>query len=493
MINNDYIPDDDNRGMTEAMQEIVNQGKKVKVYGNEFDFGRLKQDRIIGVNGNQVKARVKYVVAGKDHFLRIWLKEPVEVYMHNKKIKTRRFNLNPDMSIRDLSVYVDGYQDDKETSFQNIYFSDFQNCYSLKDDLDDYEKDGSYGGEPLWIKNLNKYSFDLHNNEALDKIVDCKQNASLQIYDRIKQDLQHAEIKLLNELFKRDREQRDIHVYDVIFDKNAAYVCDKSEHCTYLYKKTEGENEYQNGKTLIQRQPHDGSIGSAVGSYLLNGGDFCFIVRPQKHQLIVVDKHCERVITNYNPFQERSFALGERMFLSRFAGKNPNRVNMVNEADFDKMLKKYFDKCVLEQKEKDRKTEQGLKKTVEILQNNEQAKKKSFFENFKQRDKEIIDNEGNIDDNDEEKHLSKVSNLKLNFNNLNTRNSRKMQSNSEDIPDSDDEDVNIPEKNTEFKFDKKYFPSKDIKFDKKNEKPKNESEDIKNLKDDNGNNKGKNK
>ena len=81
------------------------------------------------------------------------------------------------------------------------------------------------------------------------------------------------------------------------------------------------------------------------------------------------------------------------------------------------------------------------------------------------------------------RNLINEFNLAAKNNNLNTQNSGKIQSNSEDIADSDDEGVNIPEKNTEFKFDKKYFASNDIKFDKKNEKPKNETEDMKNLKD----------
>ena len=133
-------------------------------------------------------------------------------------------------------------------------------------------------------------------------------------------------------------------------------------------------------------------------------------------------------------------------------------------------------------------------KDREQLQNNEQAKKKSFFENFTQREKEIIYDKSNIYDSDDKTHPGEVNNLKLKFNDLTTKNSRKIQSNGEDITDSNDKGVSMPKKNTEFKFDEKYFPSKEIKFDKKNEKPKNESEDIKNLKDrGNENNKSTNK
>ena len=349
-IGNDYVPENDNKEMTETMRNIILNRKKVKVHGNEFDFSATQLDDyddsddqetsdivmrgdVMNVNGDKIYGNIS--VANNDIEIDRY-GTCMKINLGGKEFKTESVVLNPDFSVSSIQVKHDSV--DSKTPFLDIYLPMLVN-----------EKFGF-----CTIHGQNFYTFDKDKN-----INGANQQLSFEV-SRINDKFTEPKKMSLKEkmIFKLLREVADkikaeglaiFHLPSIIswltFKDN--YACVLIDKKLMIYEVNEEEQRYNLAKSITLKDS-----GTALTIFKNK-----VVALDCMKNMYVVDLNTKQLETCHHNNDDVSSEMFD--YLNRVDDKYQP---FCTREEFQKKLKKYFDKCVKKEREADIKKAFGTTK-----------------------------------------------------------------------------------------------------------------------------------
>ena len=343
---NSYVAEDNDKGMEETVLNIIKNGKKVKIHGNEFDFYGIhkdnnvdprnlcyKEERFTGkmkINGKEIDVNIRCI----DGYPTIELKKDLsnykdfDIFVNKKKFIATSVYLRPDLSVKKIV-----------NKNNNQTFIGRDNCYQY--DFDD-----------------NDYIITNHKQQLCKEYkfngIDVSESIELDENNRFDQDLSKEKEKLLKRVIQEQTTDA-YYIKEAFFNGDKAYIvrygredsfatvlCYKLENDDEGHKKY-GETDY--GEIDLREEirhcypPMDIGDNKLIieADGLISGEQYLYVVNATNNQIATI-------------FTDRDTLCN--------GGFSPKRINFKNgriysKEKFDKMLKKYFDKCVKKEQKKE--------------------------------------------------------------------------------------------------------------------------------------------